>query len=387
MSENMFFDFEKAALIRKDVEARLEKLSSGEKDVYIMGAGIYADRLTELFKKHNIVVKARVVDDDYAAKIGEQSGIISLSEAVKRDNMSLIFAIGGGYSDWYFEKVKTVQEAVDKCKNSDFYAPSDYWMADEGYLTHDVLDVDFVKEHIEEFQQTYDMLEDELSKNVMAEFIYAALGHDATGLAALGTGGKYDYDLDLIFGECRDGVVIECGAFDGKSVVEMSEYTEDKYDMIALECEEENYIKCCDMIKNHPNIKALKLGVWDKKAKLAMVQSKDASYLVEVSDDEKYDSVVKVTDIDSLVGNDPVAAIIMDIEGSELKALVGAKEAITRGTNLAVRVYHKKEDMITIPQYIKSLNDSYKFYIRFNRGANMCRMGDETTLYAVYIGD
>lgn len=71
--------------------------------------------------------------------------------------------------------------------------------------------------------------------------------------------------------------------------------------------------------------------------------------------------------------------IKMDIEGSEMNALKGAEISITKyHPILAVCVYHKKEDLITIPQYIKSLYAGYKLYLRAY--SRYCR---ELVLYAI----
>jgi len=69
----------------------------------------------------------------------------------------------------------------------------------------------------------------------------------------------------------------------------------------------------------------------------------------------------------------------MDIEGSELNALKGA-EAVIRKYHpvLAVCVYHKKEDLLEIPQYIKSLYPGYKLYLR-----TYSKYCQELVLYAV----
>lgn len=69
--------------------------------------------------------------------------------------------------------------------------------------------------------------------------------------------------------------------------------------------------------------------------------------------------------------------IKMDIEGAELDALHGAAEMIKDNKpKLAICLYHRDEDLWTIPLYIKSLVPEYKFYCRENRH------GGEFVLYA-----
>ncbi len=59
--------------------------------------------------------------------------------------------------------------------------------------------------------------------------------------------------------------------------------------------------------------------------------------------------------------------IKMDIEGAELKALIGAKNTIMKHRpKLAICLYHKKEDMIDLPMYIKELVPEYDFYCKAN---------------------
>ena len=56
-----------------------------------------------------------------------------------------------------------------------------------------------------------------------------------------------------------------------------------------------------------------------------------------------------------------------DIEGSELAALRGAKKTIQRDyPMLLISAYHKIDDLITLPQYIKSIDkeNRYKLYLR-----------------------
>lgn len=71
--------------------------------------------------------------------------------------------------------------------------------------------------------------------------------------------------------------------------------------------------------------------------------------------------------------------IKMDIEGSELRALEGAKQLIQKyKPRLAICIYHRPEDVTDILQYIRTLVPEYKLYIR-HHAINQC----ETVVYAV----
>ena len=68
----------------------------------------------------------------------------------------------------------------------------------------------------------------------------------------------------------------------------------------------------------------------------------------------------------------------MDVEGAELKSLMGARRTITRDhPRLAISVYHTLEDIYEIPCYILSIVPEYKFYLR-----HYCSRDYETVLYA-----
>ena len=76
---------------------------------------------------------------------------------------------------------------------------------------------------------------------------------------------------------------------------------------------------------------------------------------------------VKTITIDTYVareGIERIDFIKLDIEGAELKALEGARNTIKRFVpRLAIAIYHKQEDLCTIPHYLKSLCPEYEFYL------------------------
>lgn len=93
---------------------------------------------------------------------------------------------------------------------------------------------------------------------------------------------------------------------------------------------------------------------------------------------EKYTTIC----IDDLVREKNIRKIDfikLDIEGAEVDALHGAMETIKKfKPKLAIAIYHKDDDFITIPALIKSFNPNYKFYIE-----HYTVQAWETVLYAV----
>ena len=55
----------------------------------------------------------------------------------------------------------------------------------------------------------------------------------------------------------------------------------------------------------------------------------------------------------------------MDIEGAEIPALEGGRNLLKKSLpKMAICVYHKRDDLITVPRFIKSLNEDYQLYLR-----------------------
>lgn len=69
----------------------------------------------------------------------------------------------------------------------------------------------------------------------------------------------------------------------------------------------------------------------------------------------------------------------MDIEGSEMDALIGAEQTIRRNhPKLTICIYHSDEDMIRIIEWIHHIDPKYRLYVRHHS-----RSAVETVVYAV----
>jgi len=59
------------------------------------------------------------------------------------------------------------------------------------------------------------------------------------------------------------------------------------------------------------------------------------------------------------------ACVKMDVEGFEMNALEGSIQFIERyEPELAICVYHKRDDIFKIPGFIKSINPKYRCILR-----------------------
>lgn len=75
--------------------------------------------------------------------------------------------------------------------------------------------------------------------------------------------------------------------------------------------------------------------------------------------------IVETDTIDNVLAGGKVTFIKMDIEGTELASLKGAAKTIRKyKPKLAICIYHKKEDLWEIQDYISRLVPEYKFYMR-----------------------
>ena len=178
----------------------------------------------------------------------------------------------------------------------------------------------------------------------------------------------------------EDEVFIDAGALDLGTSTRFAKLCKDNnvnFKIYAFEPDRISYKKCNDVLSNtsFPNLKLYNLGLWHENTTLYFSEQGDGSSRIM---QQEMPVSAKVVSLDSCI-TDKVTFIKMDIEGAELNALKGSREIIKKyKPRLAVSVYHKKEDLIEIPLYIKELVPEYKLYIRHYSNAAI-----ETVLYAV----
>lgn len=185
-------------------------------------------------------------------------------------------------------------------------------------------------------------------------------------------GGKEDYFASVPFKRNRDrAVIIDGGAYNGDSIGPLLSAVGNtgKIDYYAFEPDNETCFELEKKSKGYSGedvyfkIFNAGLGKENKKAYFNAVGEKKSSFSENMNDNTKE---LNIMTVDSLgIKEDADILMKLDIEGMEYDALFGAQDLIReRKPSLAVCLYHKPNDIVKIPLYIKELVPEYKMYLR-----------------------
>lgn len=189
--------------------------------------------------------------------------------------------------------------------------------------------------------------------------------------------GQY-FDSLMEFHE--DEVFVDVGSFDGVTSKLFTEKCKGFKKIHVFEPDKEKMRtvkKKLSFLHEH-QVTFYEVGAWSKKETLRF--SNDLG-IDGMSSTIKEDGNIEIhcDKLDDVLKDELVTFIKMDIEGAELEALKGAEHLIrTHKPKLAISIYHKPEDILSIPLYLKSLVPEYKFYLR-----HYSNWSSETVLYAI----
>ncbi len=149
------------------------------------------------------------------------------------------------------------------------------------------------------------------------------------------------------------------------------------FKIYAFEPDGASYARCKEIRETIPDVdlNLYQAGLWSEDTTLHFSEmGNGASRITQ----QETTTSIHVVPLDRCISGE-VTFIKMDIEGAELEALKGCQEIIRRcRPRLAISIYHKKEDLVEIPLFIKTLVPEYKLYVRHYSNDT-----GETVLYAV----
>lgn len=189
-------------------------------------------------------------------------------------------------------------------------------------------------------------------------------------------GGERQYFDSEIVVPSKSEVFVDGGALDGEDTIKFFEWCVGSNAKVYLfepaSCNKRNLKK---LAKNDDRIEYIDKGLWCENVELRF----DTRMACSGKISNMGDASIEVTSLDEVMEGREVSFIKMDIEGSEIQALLGSEETIKKyKPRLAICVYHRVEDILEIPKLILQMNPEYKLYLR-----HYSYVDTETVLYAI----
>ncbi len=215
----------------------------------------------------------------------------------------------------------------------------------------------------------FNLIEDEFSQEIFVELLCNRIApHLATKtFNQFETPGKYFNHG--IFELSNKESLVDAGAYIGDTIDDFMSAVDQKFDKIfAFELTYSTFKTLEHNVSRYDTtkIKLFNQGLYDENKKVCFDGSDHRAHISNDASD-----TVEVVRLDDALESELVTLIKMDIEGSEMSALRGARKIIaTQRPRLAISIYHKLPDLWEVPLYVKNLNSQYKISFR-NHGPNV----------------
>ncbi len=222
----------------------------------------------------------------------------------------------------------------------------------------DIFSREYIKDHDKEFDKAFSLLSDEKSRQSFLDILNFKVSGKTEYLF------KCERKKEEIYSDYLrpndDEILMDLGAYDGDTVREFLNITDNKFQKIyAVEADEKNYKKLCDKTSQLNKIERLNLAAWNKKDTIFFDKKKGRNS--KLSSSGKIE--VCADSVDNILHGKKITLLKMDIEGSENEALDGAKKTIERyKPKLYICAYHRNSDMFTLPLKIHEICPDYKIY-------------------------
>lgn len=350
----------------------LQRMLKNGKPLVLLGAGELGQMTWDFLARNSVTVDHVAINCQYIEPDMRfhHLPILAIEEMVKKpQRYNYIFAFN---------------VEPKKISSSMYSNAEEMLIFDHGFIgvnTTEYFTPKFCELHAAAFNDFYHQLMDERSRITMVAFINQRLCARRSYYRDVYE--PVHYFPEDIIRLIENEVFIDCGAYNGDSI-ELFMQNLDKQNIGKPECiigfepDAENFDKLKSNTQHLSFCECLQKGVWNKKSILHFQSGKQQGS--RVAKESERTISIQLCSIDDTLAGGKATFIKMDIEGVELKALEGASETIKKHHPLlAISVYHKPDDLITIPQYIKSLYPEYSFFLR----GHSPELAMELVLYAI----
>ena len=354
------FSFEKISAFWQQLPLLWEALQHTDLPVYLYGMGDGAEKIYSVMEKFSIPLKGIFASDEYVrghSFLGHRVQKISEVEE-KEPNGFLILLCFAAYQEDLTGKIR------EMAKKHILFAP-DTPVAGDTLFT-----ADFLRDHLDQFRQTYALLADDQSRKVLRDVVAFKLTGKISYLFACETPEQEVTD-HLIPLKGRRGTLVDLGGYDGDTIRRWITESGGDFDRIlSLEPDVKNFKKMQRKLEGWDlsKVTCLNAAAHSQKDTLtfAVRGGRNSALLGTGGLSYKKTFQVPAEAVDELLGDQKPGLIKMDVEGNEGEALLGARKTIASfHPPLMISAYHRSEDLFALPLLIDEIaRGGYRFYLR-----------------------
>ena len=317
--------------------------------VIIYGMGNGADKITAQLEKRNIPVSGFMASDDFVRGQSFHGFTVKkLSDHEKLyDDFVIISAFGTSLPD-------VMSHIISLSKKHRLYVP------DVPVYGDNIWDRDYYIQNREDIERAYEIFADSSSKDVFEKIIKFKLSGELEYL--LSSFSDKDEVFCNILKLSHNESYLDLGAYRGDTIDELLGYTNGSYEYItALEPDRKSFAKLKAHTAGMGNIRLYRMGIWSDDMDLPFDGSLGRGSGIRKDGSE----MLAVTKIDTLYKRRRLTYLKMDVEGCERQAIIGGIKTLQRDRpKLNIAVYHRSEDIFSIPLLIHDILPGHRLYLR-----------------------
>ncbi len=341
-------------------------LSESTKPIILYGMGDGADKILDICEQKNIPVQGVFASDEFVRGQTFRGFSVKTYAALKNDFPQPIILVS------FASRLDSVMQKIYNLSDTDeVYAP-DVPVFGSGLFDHA-----YFSAHLPEFSKVYSLLSDDISKKTY----YNVLAYKLTGklsyLRACETPPSEAFRS--IIRPKSPSIYADIGAYNGDTIEEYVSYAGTNTDVYAFEPDARNYKKLCQNVAalGLSDPKLYNVAAWNENNELTFYARSGRNSAGSTVHKKAKAVTVNAECADALL---PEGAdyINIDAEGSDMQVLQGLDKTLNGRIirRFAAHVYHRNEDMFTLPLYLAShydriLNCIFAIFPMFRHGIPM----------------
>ncbi len=345
--------------------------------IVIYGAGTYGSLIYHTLNNYGIQVKIFL---DIKSQPGDKLFNIPMYKAddkllddTTKENATVIAALVKDY-----ETRENIFDFIRKCgfkTTIDAQSLRCHWVYFDNLSKTDTIS-EHIKNQTRNILNCFNLFEDNQSRKIYCTNVIAHLRRNYENCIE-SVGSIQYFPEDIIFDKGYERF-IDCGGYIGDTIDELVKHKGEIKATAIFEPIMESFSKLSVNMEKYsldiPELFLYPCAVSNKTEILFMDYEGGSSTLSS----ENKENCVQGVSIDDVLKNFAPTFIKMDVEGAELKTIIGAENNIKEyRPDLAICVYHCINHLWDIALLLNSWNLGYKFYLRTHNSFTM-----ETVLYA-----